>query len=248
MANLADPLAAAFRHNGTNGEAVVLIHGFTGVPAHFRPLAAELNNRGYTVVVPRLAGHGTSVADMATTGADDWIASARDAVEEVADHDRVHLAGLSMGGLISVLLAGPMGAATVTTINSPVVVRDKKLYLAPVARYFMQEVSWPESDPPDIEEEMLQYWLPYPGFPTKGAVGLLSIGRRALVAARRLDLPALVIQSRTDETVNPRSANILARALGKKARVVWLDDSIHVAVLDRERHKIATALLEHLKQ
>jgi len=98
-----------------------------------------------------------------------------------------------------------------------------------------------------LEEDMLQYWIPYPGFPTKGAVGLLSIGRRALVAARRLDVPALVVQSRTDDTVNPRSATILARALGKKARVVWLDDSIHVAVLDRERHVIAAELLKHLQ-
>ena len=32
MADLLDPLADEFRFDGTNGEAVVLIHGFTGVP------------------------------------------------------------------------------------------------------------------------------------------------------------------------------------------------------------------------
>lgn len=246
MAELMHPLADRFRLDGNNGEAVALVHGFTGVPAHFRPLGAFLNSHGYTVVAPRLAGHGTSVDDMATTGADDWIASARDAVAEVADHDRIHLAGLSMGGLISILLAGPTGAATVTTINSPVIVHDKKLYIAPLARYFMREVSWPETDPPELDEEMLQYWLPYPGFTTKGAIGLLSIGRRALLAARQLEVPALVIQSRTDEAVNPRSANILAKALGKETRVVWLENSIHLALLDRERDVIAAEVLNHL--
>lgn len=247
MAELIHPLADGFRLDGTNGEAVLLVHGFTGVPAHFRPLGRVLNDLGYTVVAPRLAGHGTSVDDLATTGAADWIASARSASEEVSEHDRIHLAGLSMGGLIALLLAKPTGAATVTTINSPIIVRNKRLYLAPILQYFIHDVSWAETDPPDLDEEMLRFWIPYPSFPTAGAVGLLSIGQRALRAARKLDLPALVIQSRTDETVDPRSARILARALGKRSRVVWLENSIHVAVLDRERDTIASALLQQLR-
>ena len=247
MPELMNPLAAGFRLEGTNGEAVVLVHGFTGVPAHFRPLSGFLNDHGYTVVAPRLAGHGTTLADMATTRADDWIASARNAAEDVADHKRIHLAGLSMGGLISLLLAGPTGAATVTTINSPVIVRDKRLYLAPVVRHFLREVSWPEPETPELDEELEQYWIPYPGFPTKSAMGLLSIGGRALWAARRVEVPTLVIQSRSDETVDPRSARILARALGEHARVHWLANSIHVAVLDKERDHIAREFLDHLK-
>ena len=92
MPELMDPLAAAFRLDGSNGEAVVLIHGHTGNPAHFRPLAAELHSAGFTVTVPRLAGHGTTMEDMATTHACDWVASARSAVDDVADHSRIHLA------------------------------------------------------------------------------------------------------------------------------------------------------------
>ena len=247
MPELMNPLAAGFRLDGTNGEAVVLVHGFTGVPAHFRPLGGALNAHGYTVVAPRLAGHGTSLTDLATTGPADWITSARRATAEVGDHDRIHLAGLSMGGLISILLAGPTGAATVTTINSPIIVRDKRLYVAPLARYCIREVAWFELVAPHLDAEVQQYWMPYPGFTTRGAAGLLLIGRRALRAARRLELPALVIQSRTDETVDPRSARVLARALGKQARLVWLEDSIHVAILDRDRDKIAATMLGHLR-
>lgn len=246
MPELMDPLAAAFRLDGSNGEAVVLIHGHTGNPAHFRPLAAELNSAGFTVTVPRLAGHGTTMEDMATTGACDWIASARSAVDDVADHSRVHLAGLSMGGLISLVLAGRVGAATVTTINSPVVVRDKALYTAPVARFFVKKVEWPDQGTPDIDEEVRPYWLTYPGFYTSTAVGLLWLMSRAVYAAQRLRIPSLVIQSHTDETVDPRSARILHRLLGRQSRLVWLDNSLHMAPLDRERDKISAALLEHV--
>jgi carboxylesterase len=246
MPELMDPLAEAFRLEGTNGEAVVLIHGFTGVPAHFRPLGAELNQAGYTVIAPRLAGHGTSPDDLATTGADDWIASARTAIDEVADHRRVHLVGLSMGGLISIILAQYANATTVTTIDSPLVVRDKKLYLAGIAHRYQPKVEWPESDPPDLDDEMKPYWITYNGWPSIAAAGLLTIMRRTLPAAWHLDRPSLVIQSKTDETVDPVSARILQRLLGRRCRLVWLEHSLHNALLDRERHVIARAVLERI--
>ena len=239
-----DPLAAEFRLEGTNGEAVVLIHGFTGVPSHFRPLAHELNEAGWTVNVPRLAGHGTSMEDLATTGPEDWIESARRAVAEVSDHSRIHVAGLSMGGLISLILADEVGAATVATIDSPIIVRDKTFYLAPVARYFMEKVTWDEEAVPDLDEEVQPYWLTYPGFYMTNAVGLMSIMTRGVLAARSLDIPSLVVQSLADETVSPSSARILARMLGRGNRLVWLEDSLHVAVLDNERDTIADAYYE----
>jgi carboxylesterase len=245
-AELIDPLAAGFRLEGTNGDAVVLVHGFTGIPAHCRPLAAALNDSGYTVIAPRLAGHGTSVEDLATTGADDWIASAREAVEEVADHRRIHLAGLSMGGLISILLAQPVAATTVTTINAPVIVRNKKLYLTPVAHHFRPRVEWPESDDPDLDPEVEPYWMPYRGFPTRAASELYSIMRRAAIAAWHLDRPSLVIQSKIDEAVDPRSADILRRLLGRRCRLMWLENSRHNALLDRERDAVARAVLERI--
>lgn len=246
MVDLMDPLAAAFRLEGSNGEAVVLIHGYTGTPAHFRPLGEELNAAGFTVVAPRLAGHGTSMEDMATTTARDWVASARQAVAAVSDHDRLHLGGLSMGGLISLVLAESEAAATVTTINSPVIVRDKKFYMTPLTRTVVKKVEWRDDGPPEIDEDMHKYWLTYTGFYTKTTGGLLSLMGRGALAARRLDIPSLVIQSRTDETVDGRSARILHRLLGDESRLVWLEDSLHVALLDGERDKIAAAVMARI--
>jgi carboxylesterase len=245
MSELFDPLAGPFRHEGSNGEAAILVHGFTGVPAHFRPMGQFLANAGYTVVAPLLAGHGTTIEDMAATGRDDWIGSVREAHESVADgHDRIHFVGLSMGGLISIIVGGEVGAATITTINSPIVFRDKKIYVAGLARFIQPEVRWPEEDPPDLDEEVRPYWLTYSGFPTSASVGLLSISRQALGAARTVSCPALVVQSLVDETVDPRSATKLVEALGPATRLVWLQSSRHNALLDRERHVIHEAVLE----
>jgi len=247
MPELMDPMAAAFRLEGDNGEAVALIHGFTGVPSHFRPLAGKLNEAGYTVTVPRLAGHGTSPEDLATTTASDWIASAEAAVDRLAGHDRVHLVGISMGGLIAMVLAGRVGAASVTIINSPLIVRNKTLYAAPLSRPFIKKVEWPEPDFGHLDEEMRPYWLPYSGFYTKSAGGLLAILLRASWAARGLDVPSLIIQSRNDESVSPRSARIWRRLLGGDSQLIWLENSLHNALLDKERDQIAAAVLARLE-
>ncbi|NND84534.1 MAG: alpha/beta fold hydrolase [Acidimicrobiia bacterium] len=247
MTELMHPLAEAFRHDGSNGEAVVIIHGFTGNPAQFRPLGEALNTAGYTVIAPRLAGHGTSREDMATTGARDWIASARAAYDEVvADHDAVHLVGLSMGGLISILLARHLPVASVTTINSPVLVRDPRSYLAPFLARWVPAIEWADSGPPDVDEDMLPYWVTYDGFSTEKLGDLHAILFGAVSWARYVRAPLLVIQSKTDETVHPVSARILDGAFGGDSRVVWLERSMHNALIDRERDVIESAILAHM--
>ena len=53
--------AETFLLEGNNGKAVLLLHGYTGTTAEMRPLGNHLHSLGYTVLCPRLPGHGTSV-------------------------------------------------------------------------------------------------------------------------------------------------------------------------------------------
>ncbi len=242
--DLFDPLCAPFRIDGTNHEAVVLTHGFTGVPAHFRPLGEFLNQLGYTVNAPLLAGHGTSPEHMATTGWRDWLRSVEQSVAAVSDHRRVHLVGLSMGGLLSIMVAARSAATTITTINAPVILRNKQVYLAPFAHRRM--ISWPDGKDPVLDREVARYWLTYPGFPSAKANDLLTIIARGTAIAGRLRRPALVIQSKADETVDPRSGTILARRLGSQSRLIWLEQAFHNSLLSAERHTIHRAVAEHI--
>lgn len=247
MTELMHPYADAFRHEGTNGEAVVLCHGFTGNPAQFRPVGKVLNDEGYTVIAPRLAGHGTTQEDMARTDARDWIASLRAGYDAVSDHSRVHLAGISMGGLLSILLARHLPVASVTTVNSPVVVRSLGTYVGSLAARWVPTIEWDEPGPPDLEDEMRPFWISYPGFRTEKLVDLNAIMFGALRAARSVTAPALVIQSKADEAVRPVSGRILAKLLGDDTQVVWLSRTMHNAFIDRERHLITSAMLTRFR-
>jgi carboxylesterase len=245
MTDLFHPLAAPFQLPGDNGEAVVVIHGFTGIPGHWRLAAEVLNQHGYTVIAPLLPGHGTTMSDMERHGAADWLRAVVDAALAVRDHRRVHLAGLSLGGLLAILAAGPTNAATISTISAPLRFRHKSIYLAPFLHHFRPYTPWPPS-PPLSEPETADLFLTYPGFPTKRAADLLVVARHARKTARRLRRPGLVVQSAADETVDPRSGIKLARLLGPGTQTLWLTSSRHNALLDKERDLIHAALLKRI--
>lgn len=240
------PLAAPFRLEGDRAESVLLLHGWTGSPAHMRDLAERLHEGEYTVVTPLLAGHGTTLEDMADTGWRDWMRSAVEpAIEIVASGDNLHLVGLSMGGLISLLLAMTLDAASVTTINAPLLVRDRRAHLAGIMRGSkrIERSEPPVAAPP----QMRKYQQQYNGNPVGTAAELADLIRAVRRNLGRVACPALVIQSKTDETVRPRSGEIIYSRLGSSQKdLVWLEQSRHVAVIDVEREVIAAAILKHL--
>jgi len=75
----AEPFSAA---GGPHGALV--LHGFTGSPQSMRGLARAFAAAGFAVELPRLPGHGTTVADMQTTRWADWSAAAEAAYDELA--------------------------------------------------------------------------------------------------------------------------------------------------------------------
>src|SRR3954447_4486711 len=97
----AEPFSAA-----GGPDAVLVVHGFTGSPQSMRPLAEAFAAAGFTVELPRLPGHGTSLEDMITTGWDDWSSAAEATYADLAARcSKVVVAGLSMGGTITTWLA-----------------------------------------------------------------------------------------------------------------------------------------------
>lgn len=231
-----------FRLEGTNDEAVVLVHGWTGHARHWRSVGTILNEAGYTVEAPLIAGHGLTIDEFDQTTGSDWLDSVERSIATVADHDRVHLVGLSMGGLISILLAGRTAASSITTINTPVILRNPRIYTAPLLAPFRDRIIFEPSEPPD--PELADLWGGYDGATVRSVNHLLGLVARAYRAAHRLRRPSLVIQSRTDATVHPRSARLLASALD--GRLEWLDDASHNAIIDRSRFHIADLILDHI--
>ena len=70
--------------SGPNAKTgIVFVHGFTGSPASMRPWAHFLNDKGYTVRIPRLPGHGTKWQDLNEVKWQEWPDRASKDVEEL---------------------------------------------------------------------------------------------------------------------------------------------------------------------
>src|SRR5580700_3443891 len=83
----------------------LLIHGLTGMPNEMKPIERVLGELGCTVSVPMLAGHGAGQKELLATGWPDWLGSARKALSELSETcDAIVVGGLSMGGLLPILL------------------------------------------------------------------------------------------------------------------------------------------------
>src|SRR5438045_2046546 len=76
QANQSMPPVKPFHHPG-NRTGVLLLHGFGGSPVEVQPLALSLADKGYTVDVPLLPGHGTTPRDFAATRNEQLIDAAR---------------------------------------------------------------------------------------------------------------------------------------------------------------------------
>ena len=80
---------------------MLLIHGFTGLPAELRLLGEHLNAQGFTVLAIRLAGHGTTVEDLSRMEHEDWMDSVRDGYAILSGAcECVSAVGHSMGAVM----------------------------------------------------------------------------------------------------------------------------------------------------
>lgn len=223
----------AFEFPG-NEVGCLLIHGFTGSPGEMLPLGEYLHQKGYTVRGLLLPGHGTKPEDMEGIGWVQWYGKVEEEYKKLqARSSKVFIIGLSMGGALSLYLAAREKIAGVVAICAPIYLVNKKAYLTPFLKYF---IKWGKKKNGRAK--------PYEGFwydcyPTSGTASLVNMLPTIKRDIKKITCPALVIQSKLDKTVDPRSAQYIYDHLGsEKKELNWLYNSGHVATLDIERDQV----------
>ncbi len=221
---------------------ILLVHGFTGSPSEMRPLGQFLAARGYTVQGVRLAGHGTSLEDMANTAWGDWYDSVKSAYRELeVKCSRVFIAGLSMGGILSLHASLEFSPVGVISINAPIRLASRAAIFAPLLRrlgYYESKKQGPQY--PDH--------FSYRSMPISGINSLLKLMRMVRRELPRVTAPLLVLQSQRDETVNPASARLIfANAGSREKEIEWYPRAGHLLTLGVEREAVFKRVLEFIQ-
>lgn len=226
----------------------LVIHGFTGSPQGMRGLAEAFASAGFTVELPRLPGHGTTVEEMATTGWSDWSAAVREAYLDLAGRcERVVAAGLSMGGTLAAWLgAHHPELAGLVLVNAAAGMADDELRkgledLLSQGIELIPGVAGDIADPGSKE-------LGYDQVPVRS---LLSLSEAMLdLEARLADIrcPVLILNSPQDHVVPPHASDRLAASVSGPVERVTLERSYHVATLDYDRDLIERAAVDFARR
>ena len=235
----AEPLSI---DGGPNGALV--LHGFTGSPQSMRGVAHALAGAGFTVELPRLPGHGTTVDDLATTTFADWAAAAEQAYTDLAARcTSVVVVGLSMGGTVAAwLTARHPEIAGLVEINGLVAPVDPALR-AGIDQVLAGGVAIIPGIGNDIADPT-QTELAYSEVAVASLLSLLDAVEELQPHLADIRCPTLVIVSEQDHVVTPETGERFASAIAGPVDRMALTRSYHVATLDFERDEIESRVVE----
>jgi carboxylesterase len=226
---------------------VLVLHGFTGNPQSMRGLAEALHGAGFAVELPLLPGHGTSVDDMLDLGWADWSAAAETAYEALAERvDKVVVAGLSMGGSLTLWLAarypeiaGIVCVNPVVDIGAEMVDGVHQMLDGGVDR--IPGIGSDVADP-DVSEKA------YEATPLRPLLSLADAAAQAIDDLVKVTCPVLLMTSPQDHVVEPRNSDIVADRVSGPVERVTLERSYHVATLDYDKGLVFERSIEFARR
>lgn len=221
----------------------LLVHGFTGSPSEMRPLGEMLAAAGYTVSGVRLAGHGTTLKDMAGTAWPDWYRSVEIGYQELSGIcSRIFIIGFSMGGILCLHAANSYPVVGLVSINAPIFLINRKSSLASLLRH-VKEFTQKKPSKDSVDR------FSYDKIPINGLYSLLNLIRIVRKELPNVKVPLLVMQSRQDDVVNPKSAEyIYDNCASLEKGIEWFPKSAHLLTLGVERESVAENIINFIKR
>ncbi len=215
---------------GAGPKAVLILHGYNGYPHDMYELAERLHSEGYAVAVPRLPGHGTDAEDFLSSGRRLWYRHMRDEYLNLQSrYDEVSVVGLSMGGVIAILLAAEFRPAKIVLLAPAVAVRKAIFYFTPILKFILPKIKRKKDGPAEYDEDrkvlQREYWSHY------YSKTLAELNRLSSAAKKRLGMvecPVYIMVSEADRTVPPSAMDIISAGVSGRVTCVTLKKSPHV--------------------
>lgn len=228
----AEPWSA---EGGPHGALVV--HGFTGNVGSVRGLAEAFADSGSAVSAPLLPGHGTKVEDLAACSWEDWYGAALEAYRDLAGEvDQVVVAGLSMGGSITALLAADHPEIAGIVCINPAVAPSIEMLAALEALEDAGE-EYMAGIGSDIAMEGVVESA-YEQTPVRALRSMIRAADGQLDRLSDIRCPVLIMTSPDDHVVPASDSDHLAAEVSGPVERISLPRSFHVATMDHDKDLI----------
>jgi len=235
--------------------ACLLIHGFTGTPKEMRWMGDYLSQQGFTCLGVRLAGHATNPEDMIASRWTDWTVSVEDAFSTLLGvTDNIYLVGLSMGGVLSLLMSTRLKVKGVVAMSTPYWLRDDNPRLKYIGLLSKVMPYLPKSkEAPGtgwFDKNAWQEHVSYPQNPVRSIGELNKLLSEMRAALSQVKVPVQLIHSRDDKYVAPESMeHIYADLVNASDKTkLTITGSGHVVTRDAARRQVFEAAVEFIKR
>lgn len=216
-----------------------------------------LNEQGYTCLGVRLAGHATNAEDMIRSRWTDWTASVEDGYNLLRGMtDRIFFAGLSMGGVLSLLMSTRLDVAGVVAMSTPYSLpRDEKNYPPGFIKLYSRLVRFmPKStEEPGagwFDKQAFKSQISYPQNPVRSIAEMKLLILEMQAALALVKKPVLLIHSKNDKYVLPENMEHIYKGLGNASdkTKTYVTEAGHVVTRDAARHEVFDLALNFIRR
>jgi carboxylesterase len=247
MANLMPGAEPIFLEGGDIG--IIFYHGFTGSPYEGRDFASYFAQKGYSIWVPLLPGHGTRPEELINITWRDWYLFAeKQFLELKKKFKRVILVGQSMGGSLALSLAAHYPTDAVVSLSGAVFLRDWRLKLLPIAKKLLHYQY--KSRGPDVSiKEVKKNSASYHKYPIKSIEEFLNLIEFTKKNLNLIKDPLMLIHSQKDHTVTYKNMDYIFNSVSSTIKKkITLRNSYHIISLDQEKTTVFQNVINFLKE
>ncbi|MFA9422002.1 MAG: alpha/beta hydrolase [Sedimentibacter sp.] len=233
---------------GTNGKAILLMHGLTSGAAQMIPMARFLNDYGYSVHCVNIAGHGTYPQDLLHTTAEDMICKAEyDYLKLKKEYEKIYVGGISTGGILSLMLCSKYPEIEgFISISSPIELVSNSI----ISTEYPEETVYVNRSMEGKIGIFKQYHIHY----EKIAICIFDELRRLMEMVKctellnKINCPGLVVQADDDDIATPQSAVYILENINSPKKVSYTPSTGgHLIVLSEGRHEVFKQAAEFLE-
>ena len=234
--------------------ACLLIHGFTGTPKEMRGMGEFLNRQGHTCLGIRLAGHATDPEDMVRSRWTDWVASVEDGYELLRGvNANIVLVGLSMGGILSLLMSTRLRVKGVVAMSTPVrLPTDYPVWLLELISHFVRYRPKSKEIPGSgwFDKAAYKEHVAYPQNPVRSTAELKKLILAMRAALPKVNVPVLLMHSKDERYILPDNAEeIFAELVNTSDKTkLYITGSGHVISRDASREQVFQSALAFIQR
>ena len=242
-----------FFFEGTNGNGVLLVHGWSSTPYELRRLGKYLNESGYTVMGIQLTGHGTVPGDLEDTNWQQWESDVRLGYQKMQEKcDKVYVGGTSIGANLAMILAKEeKDIAALILMATPYKLRMERTGLFFVKMLIKFGIKYRNKFyPPTFGlSTTITRSISYQSYPVKNLLEVYEAVSLARKNISEITQPCFVLQSTHDHIISKNSLELIYAGVSSKIKKkLYIEKAYHTFISDIRNEHVFKEILKFIDE